>query len=171
MKHNDINYFDEERQIYSVLTNYKNISLIKNPSKQVQYAAIRTDVRSINLLLSNNVPIIDEVLLTAIKIYGAWILELIENPNETFIFKAVQVNAHSISYVENPSEEVQLASVKAFPWSITHIQNPSEKVQIAAIENKWDENFYILNVEELPGKTPWFYREFNRLKLIKGPLK
>lgn len=171
MEKNDINYFDEHRQIYSVLNNYKNISLIKNPSEKVQLAAIKADVRSINLLISNNVAIAEEVLLTAIRDYGAWILELIENPTETFIFKAVQVNAYSICYVKNPSEEVQLASVKAFPWSIVHIPNPSEKVQILALENRWDENFYILNIEELPGKTPWFYREFNRLKLIKGPLK
>ena len=51
------------------------------------------------------------------------------------------------------------------------MNNPSEKIQLKALENEWIKRFYEEYIKELPNKTEWFYREFNRLKLIKGPLK
>ena len=51
------------------------------------------------------------------------------------------------------------------------IQNPSEQIQLAVLENVWTEKFYEDRIKKLPNKTEWFYRELNRLKLIKGPLK
>ena len=71
----------------------------------------------------------------------------------------------------NPSEEVQLVAVKENAWVIKYIKNPSEEVQLDALKKVWNKRFYEYYIECLPNKTEWFNREFNRLKLIKGPLK
>ena len=69
------------------------------------------------------------------------------------------------------SEEAQLAAVKDIGRAIKFIKNPSETIQLSAMENRWIKDFYEEYIEHLPNKTEWFYREFNRLKLIKGPLR
>ena len=76
-----------------------------------------------------------------------------------------------IKNINSLSEEVQLAAVGKFTPSVSGIKNPSEKVQLAALENVWSKHFYENFIKDLPNKTEWFYREFNRLKLIKGLLK
>lgn len=95
----------------------------------------------------------------------------INNPSEKVQLAAVNKNPPAIEYIENPSEKLQLAAVKQNPVVIIYIENPSEKVELMALENKWSKRFYNLCIGESSNKTDWFCREFNRLKLTKGPLK
>ena len=76
-----------------------------------------------------------------------------------------------ISWIKNPSEELQLVVININPYNISYIVNPTEKVQLAALESSWTKHFYEEYIKGLPNKTDWFNKEFNRLKLIKGPLK
>ena len=83
---------------------------------------------------------------------------------------AVKDIGRAIKFIKNPSEKVQLAAVNEDGFAIKWIKNPSEDVQIVALEKAWNNRFYKAYIKDLPNKTEWFYREFNRLKLIKGPL-
>ena len=98
-------------------------------------------------------------------------ISCIDNPTPAVQLLAVQKDYTTIKYIKNPSEELQLAAVKENAWVIKYIKNPTEKVQLAAMENRWTKDFYENYIEDLPNKTERFYREFDRLKLIKGPLK
>ena len=111
----------------------------------------------------------EEVQLAAVKKYG-WAIERIDNPSEKVQLAAIKQNGFAIQFIKNPSEKVQLAAVKKYGWTIQYIKNPTEKVQLAALENEWTKYSYEEYIKNLPNKTEWFYREFNRLKLIKGSL-
>ena len=80
-------------------------------------------------------------------------------------------SGYALQWIYNPSEEVQLVAVKQNGLSIQWIKNPSEDVQIVALEKAWNNRFYKTYIKDLPNKTEWFQKEFNRLKLTKGPLK
>lgn len=80
-------------------------------------------------------------------------------------------NPWFIRYIDKPREENQIIAVGRNPNLIVYFSNISEKVQLVALEKEWTKYFYESYIKDLPNKTDWFNREFNRLKLIKGPLK
>lgn len=100
-----------------------------------------------------------------------WDIRLISNPSERVQLAAAKKDGYIIKYIDNPSKEIQLIAVKDNPRYITFIKNPYENIQLMALENVWTKFFYENYIEDLPNKTDWFYREFNRLKITKGPLK
>lgn len=112
----------------------------------------------------------EEVQLVAVRKHGSTI-QYIDNPSEEVQVVAVNQNPWAIEFIDNPSEEVQLAAVKKGSYAIKLIENPSDELQLFALKNTWDKHFYEEFIKDLPNKTEWFYKEFNRLKLIKGPLK
>lgn len=83
--------------------------------------------------------------------------------NSDLFHKMCNINCRSI--------EVQQNVVEFSPHKISSINNPTEELQILALENAWRKSFYEGFIKDLPNKTEWFYRELNRLKLIKGPLR
>ena len=80
------------------------IAEIKNPSEEVQLAAVKEDV---------------------------YALYHIENPSEALQLFAVKEHYNAISLIENPSEEIQLAAVNQDAAAIQFIKNPSETLQLA----------------------------------------
>lgn len=105
------------------------IEYIKNPSEDIQLAAIKRWVGTI---------------------------KYIKNPSETLKLTAVTQNGYAIAYIDNPSEELQLAAVNSNGCSIKYIDNPSEKVQRAAVNNNERAIEYIDNLSNklLSSTTP-----------------
>ena len=84
----------------------ESIARIKNPSEEVQLAAVRLVPSTISY---------------------------IKNPTEAVQIAAVTDDPDTIQYIKKPSEEVQLAAIAGYPGVIRLIKKPSEKVQLAAI--------------------------------------
>lgn len=100
----------------------------------------------------------------------AFNIRFIKNPTEKVQLEAVNENVKVARFIDNPTEKVQLVVINEHSFAIQCIKNPSEKIQLKALENYWTKYFYEVIIKDLPNKTDWFYREFNRLKLTKGPL-
>lgn len=126
-------------------------------------------------------------------------IKYLENPSEKTIWTALENDAMCIEFIKNPSiemikfvigrnpktfrfsdrpefkcllnEDIYKLAVKLRPFNIAYIYEPSEEVQILALKNCWYKNYYEVYIEHQPKKSKWFYRELNRLKLIKGPLQ
>lgn len=85
-------------------------------------------------------------------------------------FNVVDMFPEIIQYIESPSIELQKKAVADNVLHITYINDPSEEVQLKVIEEFWNKDFYERFIRRLGGKTDWFYRELNRLKITKGPM-
>lgn len=99
------------------------------------------------------------------------VIQRVDNPSIEAQLEAVSISPLVIHLLINPPEEVIQTVMKRDPWCIGYSQEPPENFQLIALENRWNNGFYINYIKDLPNKTEWFHREFNRLKLIKGPLK
>jgi hypothetical protein len=107
----------------------KSIYLNKNPSEELQLAAVKKEPSDIKYIKNPS----EAVQIAAVKQYSRAI-EYIKNPSEAVQLAAVKQNGGAIEYIKNPSEAVQLAAVKKNGWAIGYIKNPSEAVQLAAVK-------------------------------------
>lgn len=106
-----------------------------------------------------------------IRKYPFTATRVFKETSEDLLMLAVTMDADVIGDIENPSEDLQLQAIKGTPWAIRFIENPTDKIQIKALEALWSKPFYDHVIKDLPNKTDWFQKEFNRLKVVKGPLK
>jgi len=74
---------------------------IKNPSEQLQLAAVKQN---------------------------GYIIEYIKNPSEKVQLEAVKQNAYAIFYIKNPSEKMQLLSFNQDPDNFYLIKRPCKKL-------------------------------------------
>jgi hypothetical protein len=78
--------------------------MIKNPSVEVQMAAVKQNGHAI---------------------------QFIKNPSVEVQMEAVRQNGYAIRHIKNPSVEAQMEAVKQHGNAIRHIKNPSVEVQMA----------------------------------------
>ena len=140
-----------------------SIRYIKNPSEDVQLAAVKQDVDVIEYIQNPS----EKVQLAAIK-QGFWAIKYIRNPSEKVKLAAVQQSGYAIEYIKNPSEEVQLAAIQQLPQLITRIKNPTEKVQLAAVQIDPQLIEYIENPTEKV-QLAAVEQDGNALKYIENP--
>ena len=107
------------------------LPLIKNPSEEVQVAAIiKGDPSAIRHIENPSMA----AQMAAIKANGLMIKH-IKNPSDEVVRAAIDKTPRAIEYIKNPSEELQLLAVSRKPVmgsAIQYIDNPSEAVQLAA---------------------------------------
>ena len=159
--------FGQEEYSNKLLTAISNnpmlISKIKNPSEQVQLAAIQTYANAIKYIKTPT----EQVQLAAVQQNGHAI-KYIENPTEQVQLAAVNQNGYAIEYIKNPSEQVQLAAVEQDGDAIRHITNPSEQVQLAAVQQNGHAIKYIENPTEQV-QLAAVQQTGYAIKLIKNP--
>lgn len=99
---------------------------------------------------------------------------LIQNPTERIIEKAIELNAFSaILNIRNPTENVKRKVLEKDPYLLEMVKNPSDELQLFSLEKIWTKNWYenVILEQFTRDDAQWFQREFNKLKLCKGPLK
>ncbi len=135
-----------EVQLAAVSQDGTNIQFIKNPSKEVQLAAVMQNGYSIQYIRKPT----EEIQLAAVRKNGYCIL-YIRNPSPEVQLAAAKQDGTSIQFTKNPSLEVQLAAVKQCGKCIQYIKNPSLEVQLAAVKQ---------NIRALEFTTPEFKRKY-----------
>jgi hypothetical protein len=135
----------EEIQLAAVKQNVYvwAIQFIKNPSEEVQLAAVKQNGYAIQYIQNPS----EKSQLTAVNDYGNAI-QFIKNPSEEVQLAAVKQDGYAIQYIKNPSEEVQLAAVKQDGYAIKFIKNPSEKMQLAAVKRNGGALSHLKNPSE-----------------------
>lgn len=106
------------------------IKYIENPSERVQLRALQLSPASFRFI--NNPT--EKTLFAVIDLWPKAIKNM-KKPTEELQQAAVSKKPDVIEFIENPSEEVQLISAKGKPSSIKFIKNPSEAVQLIAVKN------------------------------------
>ena len=147
----NLNKCSDEFQIAVVKDSWRAIGHIKNPSVEVQLAAIKTNAEAIKYIVKKAIVPSEEVQLAAVSEYGGAI-EYIDNPTEKAQLAAVTQNGLAIKHIDNPSEEVQLAAVKQTGYAIKHIANPSEELQLAAVNRHYGAIEYIIDNGIVPSE-------------------
>ena len=111
-----------------IATNARFLPLIKNPSKQIQLAAVKHDNSALSFIETPS----EEMQMAGIdKWHGS--IQYINNPTEKVQWAAIKAGPAIIKHIKNPSEALQLAAVSEQGYVIQFIKNPSEAVQLAAI--------------------------------------
>ena len=135
------NYFplDIFKIIYNDIWNYElellkivehngcDIQFIRNPSEQVQLAAVRQWGYAIEFIKNPTI----NIQLEAVKENG-YAIQFIKNPSEQIQLEAVKQTGYAIQFIKNPSKQIQLEAVQQTYYAIHYIINPSEKVQLEA---------------------------------------
>ena len=110
--------------LYIIVKNYDNVP------EYIQIMAIQYGICITNIKNPS-----EQVQLAAVKQNG-FAIEYIKNPSEQVQLAAVKRDGYAIDYIKNPSEKVQLEAVKQDGRSIQYIQNPTEKVKEYAKKKK-----------------------------------
>jgi hypothetical protein len=119
------------------------IKFIKNPSEDVQMAAVKEGGWIIQYIIDKGIVPSEAVQMAAVRQNGSAIQYIIDKgivPSEAVQMAAVKNNEWAFEYIIDkgivPSEAVQMAVVKQDGGAIRYIPNPSEPVQMAAVKNK-----------------------------------
>lgn len=129
------------------------LQLIKNPSEEIQIAAVQADVENIQLIKNPS----EEIQTVIVSTNGAAI-RFLKNPTEEIQIIAVKQDGLALAEIKNPSEKVQLAAVDNAPGMIETIKNPSEKVQLVAIKQDYS---VIYDIENPSKKAQKLARELH----------
>ncbi len=151
----------EDVQLAAVRKSAYNIIYIKNPTENVQLEVVRRDGEKIKWIMDNGITTSKDVQLAAVSYHGS-----------------------CIRHIENPSEPIQLAAVKNFADSITYIKNPYpsviklykeltfENVLLGVVENNGDDIRYIIEKGFEPSERVQLAavkNDGNAIKYIKNP--
>ena len=101
----------------ALYAHWGTIQYFKNPSRQMQLAAVRDNGHAIKYI--NNPS--DEILHVAIATTGDAI-QFVKNPSVALQLKAVNKWYTNIQYIDNPSPEVQRAALQQNPDAVRYIK-------------------------------------------------
>lgn len=141
----------EEMKLLAVKKSGLVLEYIKNPTIEIQEAAIDNNARAIKYIGSPT----EDMMIKAVN-KGWSILEYIKNPTDQVIELAIDKSGWAIQYVKNPSEELQLLAVRKNYDSIKYIKEPCERVQEEAVNISYDALRYI--------KTPSSHAELTAIR-------
>ena len=94
------------------------------------------------------------------------VFRMIKEPTKDVQRIAIEMNQVNIIYCDT---DVQKEYLKMIPFLITYFFIASNELLLTCLEAQWSRSFYERFIEKYP-RDKEFQREFNRLKLIKGPL-
>ena len=94
----------------------------------------------------------EEVQLAAVSIDGSSAIKYIKRPSEDVQIVAVNNWAANIRYIKNPSETVQMIAIDDWPNNIKYIKQPTETVQITAVSNASGSIKYIIKAGITPSE-------------------
>jgi hypothetical protein len=118
-----------ELQMAAVKQKGQVIRFIKDPSYELQLAAVNQTGMALQYIKDPSY----ELQLAAVKQNG-YAIRFIKDPSYELQLAAVKQNAHAIRFIKDPSEEIQLAAVKQNGYAIQFIKDPSEAIQLAAVK-------------------------------------
>jgi hypothetical protein len=133
----------EQVQLAAVNRDSDAIAYIKNPSEQVQIAAVNRDGYAIQYIKKPS----EQVQIAAVKQTG-FAIQFIDNTSQQVQIVAVKQTGFAIRFIDNTSEQVQLAAVNQDGNAIQYIKKPIEQVQIAAVK----QNGFAIRFIEIPSK-------------------
>lgn len=136
----DINNYSSSEQIIRLKENIELFKEIKNPTKEVQLAAVNQAPWIIGFIKNPD----KDVQLEAVK-EGGRVIQYIQNPGKDVQLKAVKNDGYALQYIENPDKEIQLVAVQQNGYAIQDIDYPDNDVQLAAICQTEDAIRYIAN--------------------------
>ena len=154
---------------------WTKIHNIKNPSEQVQIAAINQHPYAFEVILKKGIIPSEQVQLAVVRENGYSIRFIIEKgitPSEQVQLAAVTKNGSVIEYIKNPSEAVKLAAVNGYGYAIKYINNPSEEVQLAAVRQAGRVIRYIIEKGITPSEQVQLAavtQNKNAIEYIKNP--
>lgn len=143
---------NEINNLRSVRDDYYAIHSIKNPSEQVQRAAVEIFGNSISYIVHKGIIPSEQVQLIAVSNHfmALWHICCVTTPSEDVQIASVMNDPDSIRFIirkgMTPSEKVQLTAFN-YDWSgtdptfsktlkyIISMGTPSEKIQLAAVTN------------------------------------
>lgn len=120
------------------------LSVLKNPSKDVINAALKTAGQ--NLVHLHN-PTKEQILLgLSHQTDTPWLISKIKKPTVQMQITAVMYDIDAIKYIKKPCEAVKIAAAKSHGLEILYnIKNPSEQVLLTAINHSYfDEKRHFL---------------------------
>lgn len=123
-----IGKLDEETQVKLVEKDILNISYVKNPSLNVQLAAVNSRGWSIRYIDNP----CDQVKIAAIK-NSPRSIEAIKNPTDEMKLMAIESDVDSMRYIKNPTEEMKWMAINK-GISLSAIDNPTLEMQLTAIK-------------------------------------
>lgn len=129
-KVDDINLMSENDKMDMIREDGLDIQFIKNPSDDMQMAAIVQNPESFRMIKNPS----EKIQEYAIKILPD-LIKYIPNPSENIQNVALRENPLYIMHIKNPSEKVQMYVVERNPNSIRFINDPSDKVQLHAVSH------------------------------------
>lgn len=91
---------------------------------------------------------------------------MIKEPTKDVQQNAISMNQANIVYCDT---DVQKAYLRMTPFLISYFPIASNELLLTCLEAQWSRSFYESHIEKYP-RDKEFQREFNRLKLTKGPL-
>ena len=150
----------EEYNLSAVTQDGYAIRDIKNPSEQVQLAAVKQNGLAIEWIIKKGITPSEQVQLAAVT-QSKYALLFIKKPYEQVQLAAVKKYDDMIRFIKNPSEAVKLAAseavqltaVQQLGTAIRYIDNPSEAVQLAAVTQNDNAIKYIENPSEAVKKA------------------
>lgn len=126
----------EEEQIKAVKQYWWKVQFIKNPSYNVQKAAIESSPRAIEEIKN---PTTEIQVLAVDKImkegsFNIALTKLINGFDEEAQIAAVKHNPQIIQFIPYPSNKVQLEAVKINPFVVKNIINATEEAKKEAVK-------------------------------------
>jgi hypothetical protein len=126
----------EEEQIQAVTEYWWKVQFIKEPSYNVQKAALESSSRAIEEI---NNPTTEIQVLAVDKImkdggFNIALTKLINDFDEEAQIAAVRHNPQIIKFIPYPSNKVQLEAVKINPFVVKNIINATEEAKQEAIK-------------------------------------
>jgi len=139
----DWDNLDDETLIGYVKENPDNIKYIKNPSQEVQLAALRRKPQIIQFIAFPS----EKFQLYVVRLSPGYI-RYINEPTDNVIIEAFKKDNSILEEIPYPSEKVQMYAVSHFPLAIFDIQYPTDQVQIIAINKEGESILHIRNLKK-----------------------